>query len=640
MNTHLLLASALRTLTMGVTLFAALRLLRIYQVRAQRAAWLLALGAALAMPVFISNGVGLRILPSFARHATAQQMLVPASVTYLPQAAQQTFSSSRQTPTVIIATAAPSEAPARRWPISYAATLYCLVAGFLLVRLASGLTLALRIRSQAQPAHRASGSDADIRISSRLATPVTIASSVVLPASSALWDEAKLRIVLSHERAHIRQHDFYIQLLASLNCAIFWFNPFSWWLQKHLSALGEAMSDLAALKQAESRTSYAAVLLEFATSAQWPLTGVAMARTSSLRVRVERLLNEQLFERSYTTRRRLPVLAAFLGIVAIGTSTSVIRVHAAQTAATAVPAGTSQPAASAADTTPAAISSGSEDPLNTGATATGASSHAARRAIAPTEHQTEVQEVSQETPATPPEALAAPAAPPAAQPGNHSNYTYAYNNNGDSYALVSGTGSYTFNGDWNQMGSVDTIRKGVHGDFIYYRHDGKSYVIDDPTMVARVKALYAPMEALGKQQEALGTQQQILGHQQEALARGQSVMKITNPDFTRELAAMQQAMQQLKKLQTEKEVGRVSLAELQAKIAEIQARLGALQGEAGEQQGNFGEEQGKLGEQQGKLGEEQGRLGEQQGKLGEEAHRQIIPMIQQAIQDGKARPVE
>ena len=103
-------------------------------------------------------------------------------------------------------------------------------------------------------------------------------------------------MVLSHERAHVRQRDFLIHTLAGLHCALFWFNPFSWWLQRQLSELGEALSDCAAVEQAESRASYAETLLAFATRCRWPLAAVAMANSSNLTPRIERLLSDRGFE--------------------------------------------------------------------------------------------------------------------------------------------------------------------------------------------------------------------------------------------------------------------------------------------------------------------------------------------------------
>jgi hypothetical protein len=47
--------------------------------------------------------------------------------------------------------------------------------------------------------------------------------------------------------------DFYLQVLAGLYGAMFWFSPLGWWLKRKLSELGEAISDLAGLEEAASR---------------------------------------------------------------------------------------------------------------------------------------------------------------------------------------------------------------------------------------------------------------------------------------------------------------------------------------------------------------------------------------------------
>jgi len=51
-------------------------------------------------------------------------------------------------------------------------------------------------------------------------SPVNIGSGIVLPADFANWGEEKLRVVLAHERSHVRQGDFYLQLFAGLYAAI------------------------------------------------------------------------------------------------------------------------------------------------------------------------------------------------------------------------------------------------------------------------------------------------------------------------------------------------------------------------------------------------------------------------------------
>ncbi|HEX3950605.1 MAG TPA: hypothetical protein VHW95_12190, partial [Steroidobacteraceae bacterium] len=83
MSTHLLLEAALRSVVMGTIILAALRLLRIEQVRARRTAWLLALAGSLAMPALVAAQIGPRLLPeaAFAKLTAAAAPLPAAGPT-------------------------------------------------------------------------------------------------------------------------------------------------------------------------------------------------------------------------------------------------------------------------------------------------------------------------------------------------------------------------------------------------------------------------------------------------------------------------------------------------------------------------------------------------------------------------------
>ena len=110
---------------------------------------------------------------------------------------------------------------------------------------------------------------------------------------------------------------------------------------------------------------------------------------------------------------------------------------------------------------------------------------------------------------------------------------------------------------------------------------------------------------------------------------------VESPEFKREMAELQKRIKEMDLPRLTAQIDQRALAEVQAHLGEIQARVGELQSEFGRQQGKFGEQQGKLGEQQGKLGEQQALLGEQQRKIIEEVRRQLKPIIEQAIRDGK-----
>jgi beta-lactamase regulating signal transducer with metallopeptidase domain len=213
-------------------------------------------------------------------------------------------------------------------------SLYLALAAILFLRLVLGLAVTLRLWFTATPVpqHKMSSGSASlpVRVSRRVSSPLTIGSGILLPADYETWDQEKLRIVLAHEHSHIRQGDFYLQILASLYASLVWFSPLGWWVKRELADLAEAISDRAGIEQAESRTSYAQILLEFAAAPRSAAVGVPMARPGSLSRRIERLLDDHAFHRSFAGGRR--VLAAVVLVpVACFAATALVRVQAAST---------------------------------------------------------------------------------------------------------------------------------------------------------------------------------------------------------------------------------------------------------------------------------------------------------------------
>jgi beta-lactamase regulating signal transducer with metallopeptidase domain/DUF4097 and DUF4098 domain-containing protein YvlB len=231
-----------------------------------------------------------------------------------------------------------------------ALSIYAGVAALLLLRLALGLAVTLRMWTTAAPVPTRELSELHaglrVRSSARVPSPLTIGSAILLPADFESWDREKLRIVLAHERSHIRQGDFYLQVLAGLYAALVWFSPLGWWLKRELADLAEAISDRAGIEEAQSRTSYAQVLLEFAAAPRPTALGVAMARSGSLTRRIERLLNDHAFRQSFAGGRRA-LVAVVLVPLALFAATALVRVEAATVAAPIARAHATVPAASA-----------------------------------------------------------------------------------------------------------------------------------------------------------------------------------------------------------------------------------------------------------------------------------------------------
>jgi chromosome segregation ATPase len=200
------------------------------------------------------------------------------------------------------------------------------------------------------------------------------------------------------------------------------------------------------------------------------------------------------------------------------------------------------------------------------------------------------------------------------------------------FAIVSGK-SVNINGSSDDRDEVRSLQKKIPGDFIWFIHNGESYVIRDAGVVQTAKRLYAPMEELGRKQEALGKQQEALGEQQEALGKQQEGVRVKVPgDLDARLKKVQDMIHQLGANATQED-----LARLQGELGDLQGELGDLQGKAGDQQGDLGKRQGELGEKQGELGRQQGELGREQGHVARQAERQMQEILRSALASGKAQ---
>ena len=635
--TTLILESAARTLVLAAAVWITLRLLCVRHVVAQKIAWTVVLTAAIAMPFLMRWRViqiGHVAIPSSwavpVHRTESVYRLTPPSAKPAPQAEPETVSVTPATfeiaPSVISTTA-----PVHRWTLPDLRTLivrsYLIVAGFLLLRLLFGLMLAWRIWRRAKPASVLVEPHADVRFSSDIRIPVTIGVGIVLPTSFHDWSRPRLRIVLAHELAHVRQRDFYLQLLAHLHTAIFWFSPAAWLIQNNLSDLAEAISDFAGIAEAKDAPSYAEVLLEVAALPRRPVFAVAMARSSRIEHRIDRLLIDRLFRRSFVEgKRRALAIAAVVPLV-LTVSASLVAVRAAERV---IPAAAPLIHVVAQDTSSSMVVP--EAPVS-----------APLLPVAPLP-KVKLEDRVAERVTVKDKAKVAPLVAQATTPTatvepDPEAYSSDSDWHGDSFMIVNGDKSQMFNLD-GDYAAMDAIRKKLHGNYVLAERSGKYYVIDDPALMEQARKLFAPMEELGRQQEALGAQQEKLGEEQSRLGKLQSEAHIDTPDMSKEVAELQEAIKKLQDLQKNKTVTQSDLASVQSQIGSIEGKLGAMQGRIGSQEGELGRQQGELGRKQGELGRQQGELGRQQGRLAREASRQMRTMIDQAFQAGKAKPVE
>jgi beta-lactamase regulating signal transducer with metallopeptidase domain len=323
----LLLESALRSLLLGAAVWLGLKLLRVRNPHVQMTAWTLVLVASLAMPALMRL---VTVTIPVAPPTPLAQIIWPAPAIAPPVIEGPT---GPEGPVLSAPSGATHQASALRgdttetvarraidWRTA-ATAVYLAVGGMLLVRLAIGVVLTWRLARAARPVRAPWAGGVDVRVSDVVGVPVTFGSTVLLPTDHVAWNTAKRRAVLTHERAHVTHGDFYVLLLAAINRAVFWFNPFAWWQFARLAELAEIISDDAALEALADRPRYAGILLDVAGRRQRISAALAMARPATVRRRVERILATQQAPANSNWRQRMLVAGALLPLVAISAVT-------------------------------------------------------------------------------------------------------------------------------------------------------------------------------------------------------------------------------------------------------------------------------------------------------------------------------
>ena len=219
------------------------------------------------------------------------------------------------------------------WPTGFVAVFGSTVLGWcslLYLRLTSKDTTDPVILKELHDLKNQMGIRRDIRlvVSQRRAIPMAwglLRPTIHLPSAAANWNEDARRAVLLHELAHIRRHDYPVQLVARLVCAIYWYNPLAWIAIWKLRAEQEASCDDAVLNQGTSAASYAKHLTQILVDgvrSRWE-TAVALAavRAGRLEQRVTDILSTTRNRRSPSIRQSVLCSVLILGAaVAIATA--------------------------------------------------------------------------------------------------------------------------------------------------------------------------------------------------------------------------------------------------------------------------------------------------------------------------------
>lgn len=126
----------------------------------------------------------------------------------------------------------------------------------------------------------------------------------------------QIEAILLHELAHIRRHDYLVNLLQALAEGLFFYHPAVWWISSAVRTERENCCDDLVIGARGDRLEYARALATLEQS-RWPVNTVPAATGGNLMQRISRLLNPT--QKSRTLSPALPA-----AILALSTALTVL----------------------------------------------------------------------------------------------------------------------------------------------------------------------------------------------------------------------------------------------------------------------------------------------------------------------------
>ncbi|GAB3505183.1 M56 family metallopeptidase [Pseudoxanthomonas daejeonensis] len=337
-----------------------------------------------------------------------------------------------------------------------------------------------------------------------------------------------LEALLAHELAHVRRHDYLVNLLQGLAEALLFYHPVTWWLSRRIRDEREHVADRIAAEAMGDprRLALALAALADARTAPGLLPQPALAALGNHRGHLMSRIENLVRPGRVSSGGRL--VFPLIGLAAAGLA---FYAHAQRDPqASVAPAITLAPAAVGVLASPSAAPAPAPRTSTTAQAApvakgTRASTIPAPPAppappAAPAAPVAPTLKAPPAPPAPPtPSAGKAPPAPPA-PPAPVIAGMRQHGTQGEPYALVrKGSDGYLMSGSSDDMPQIETVRRSVDGDFLWFRRGGKDYVVTDPATVARVRKSWAEADVLSERMRALSQDMEGHGRKMEAIGR-------------------------------------------------------------------------------------------------------------------------
>jgi len=238
----------------------------------------------------------------------AGALLTPLTVSFSPHVVPVPL------PLVFAATATAAAASGFAWT-RWLVGLWAGGAALLALRLLIGHIRMAMVIQKSEPAGAVyADGDVSVPVAAGLWKPV-----ILLPRNAEQWPEDQRLAALRHEAAHIRRGDLWINLMAHITCAVYWFHPLVWMAAGRLKEEQESACDDAVLSAGFEPALYAEALAAAAKQlTSTSFAGCYMLTHTTLKTRLARLFDASL-PRTYSisTLRRTGAICA-VAIAAIG----------------------------------------------------------------------------------------------------------------------------------------------------------------------------------------------------------------------------------------------------------------------------------------------------------------------------------
>jgi beta-lactamase regulating signal transducer with metallopeptidase domain/predicted nucleic acid-binding Zn-ribbon protein len=182
------------------------------------------------------------------------------------------------------------------------------------------------------------GSQPSLVLSDKVSSPMAghLAGPVIfLPADATQWDTERRDIVLAHEMTHLLRRDPFRILAARAACGLYWFHPLMWVAARRFAADCEQACDENVLALGIRPSTYARVLMDFASAPATPAPNIALPIVNRHRLETRLMAILSNADRRPVSARR----AALTTLTAAGVIVAIAAAQPAPAGAVTAPTG-------------------------------------------------------------------------------------------------------------------------------------------------------------------------------------------------------------------------------------------------------------------------------------------------------------